>query len=110
MKLFAIALVVLVSSQVASHTAFAVGEGETCGTIAGITCDAGLFCEKAAGQCGTMDLDGKCEKIPEQCLAVNIPVCGCPDKDGKPQPFSNDCKRKQAGVQLDYASECGSKK
>jgi hypothetical protein len=110
MRLFAIALVVLVSSQVASPNAFAVGEGETCGTIAGIPCDAGLFCEYPAGQCGTKDLDGKCEKIPEICKEDVMPVCGCPDKDGKPQPFSNDCKRKQAGVQLDYASECGTKK
>ena len=61
------------------------------------------FCESAAGTCAqAVDGQGVCTRVPEGCLGVFDPVCGC---DGI--TYSNDCVRQQAGVSLLHPGECG---
>src|SRR6202023_110037 len=76
-KLLIAAGVVLAASASAVDTARAVKLGQTCGGIAGLRCDAGLFCEMAAGLCRTADAAGACVKAPEICAQIYQPVCGC---------------------------------
>ena len=45
----------------------AVGPGKQCGTIVGIQCDAGLFCQKKPGQCSVIDAAGNCMRVPKIC-------------------------------------------
>ncbi len=80
---------------------FAATEGETCDGIAAIQCETGLWCEHPAGECGVMDGAGTCVKETEVCQEPVIPVCACGGKE-----FTNDCERKRAKQQLDYASAC----
>src|SRR5262245_30031505 len=42
-------------------------EGQTCGTIRGIVCEDGLWCDPRPGACRGADLDGTCIKVPEVC-------------------------------------------
>jgi len=61
----ALALMTLIPSS-----AGAVGAGKQCGTIVGIQCDAGLFCQKKPGQCNIIDAAGTCVKVPKICRWV----------------------------------------
>lgn len=81
--------------------AAAVGVGETCGGIAGVACDAGLWCDLQAGKCGVADASGKCIRLPEVCNMAIIPVCGC---DGK--TYNNDCERQRAKAQKSRNGAC----
>ena len=45
----------------------AVGPGKQCGTIVGIQCDAGLFCQNKPGQCNVADAAGTCVRVPKIC-------------------------------------------
>jgi len=56
--------------------ASAAGVGETCGGIANIPCDAGLWCEPPAGQCAGADIAAKCIRVPDICYQLMKPVCG----------------------------------
>ena len=91
----------------ASAGASAVGPGKMCDGIAGIKCDAGLFCEHPAGRCGGADISGKCVKVPEVCAMSKLkklivrPVCGC---DGK--TYGNDCERQMAMVSKNHNGKC----
>jgi hypothetical protein len=85
----------------ASSNASAVGIGKTCGTIAGIQCDSGLFCAMKPGTCKVADNQGKCARVPTRCTRELRPVCGC---DGK--TYNNDCLRLTAGVNLDHKGAC----
>lgn len=80
-------------------------EGEMCGGIAGFQCDADLWCDLNAGNCKTVDLGGKCVKVPEVCTQDYNPVCGC---DGK--TYSNDCERLKKKAQKDHEGACTEKK
>ena len=80
------------------------GQGETCGGIIGISCNKGLFCQNAPGQCKVADAQGKCEVIPKICPQIFLPVCGC---NGKTYP--NDCERQRARAQLDHEGACEKK-
>jgi Kazal-type serine protease inhibitor domain len=86
---------------VAPTGAAAVGVGETCGTIVGIRCDKGLWCDFDAGKCGVADVGGKCIKIPADCTKERVPVCGC-----NKRTYSNDCRRQRAKAQKDHDGEC----
>jgi hypothetical protein len=74
---------------------------QVCGTIAGLTCPKGQFCELPAAMCDVADLGGLCADVPGGCPAVIDPVCGC---DGI--TYDNDCERQRAQAQLDQAGPC----
>lgn len=61
-------------------------------------CPPGYYCEKAPGDCSG---EGVCTPIPEICIDVWAPVCGC---DG--QTYSNACYAAMAGVNVAYNGEC----
>jgi hypothetical protein len=90
-----------VAPIVLSSAAGAAKQGERCGGIAPISCDAGLWCQMPTGQCTVADGAGTCAKTPALCDAMFLPVCGC---DGK--TYSNDCTRVQAQAQLSHDGAC----
>ena len=71
-----------------------------CGGIAGIPCDEGEFCKMDVGAC-CCDFQGICMPLPEACIEIFDPVCGC---DGK--TYSNSCSADGAGVTIDHDGEC----
>ena len=81
--------------------AAAVGVGKTCGGIAGVACDYGLFCDFKAGSCRISDAQGKCVKVPTVCNKIFRPVCGCDKKT-----YANSCERLSAKAQLDHIGKC----
>ena len=85
---------------VPTHAA-AVGAGKTCGGIAGVACDYGLFCDFKAGSCRISDAQGKCVKVPTACPRIFRPVCGCDKKT-----YGNNCERLAAKAQLDHNGKC----
>jgi len=74
---------------------------DVCGGIQGLPCPDGEFCELPPGQCNGADLQGVCTPIPEACIAIFDPVCGC---DGR--TYGNDCERQAAQVQKAHDGEC----
>ncbi|MGJ5081330.1 Kazal-type serine protease inhibitor family protein [Bradyrhizobium sp. HKCCYLS3013] len=93
---FVLALITLLPSS-----AVAVGPGRACGGFAGIRCNAGLYCEFPAGQCGRFDMMGVCRRKPTLCPRIYMPVCGC-----NFQTYGNDCERRAAGVSLAHPGRC----
>jgi hypothetical protein len=75
----------------------------TCGTIVGIPCPEGQFCEFPAGMCGGADLAGTCVPVPTACPRNLDPVCGC---NGATYP--NDCARRAREIQKDHDGRCRS--
>lgn len=65
-------------------------------------CDEGEFCSiPPENLCGRADGPGTCARIPEACIALYDPVCGC---DGR--TYGNACNAAQHGVSVDYVGEC----
>ena len=72
----------------------------TCGSAEGDVCPDGTFCEGLPGRCDA-PADGVCVPVPDACIEVFEPVCGC---DGV--TYGNDCKRRAAGVRLLHVGAC----
>ncbi len=72
-----------------------------CGTIAGIGCPRGQWCDFGPGQCGVADAAGVCRTVPWACPTVQDPVCGC---DGT--TYGNACLAARAQVSVDHAGAC----
>src|ERR1051326_1566880 len=79
----------------------AAGVGQSCGTVVGIACDAGLFCETAAGKCSVTGSQGKCVQVPSKCPRMAKPVCGC-----NSQTYANDCERQTATISKSHNGKC----
>ena len=77
------------------------GEGEMCGGIAGLPCAEGLWCDPEPGSCGHPDWAGKCIQVPEVCMYIYRPVCGC---DGK--TYGNDCIRRSVKAAKRHDGAC----
>ncbi len=73
-----------------------------CGGFAGLPCPADSQCVYEAGTCGMADHFGVCRVIPDACITLWDPVCGC---DG--QTYGNSCEAEMAGVTIDHAGKCG---
>ena len=76
---------------------------QACGSRGLPPCPDGQYCrfpESAA--CGSFDLPGTCEPVPEDCPTTENPVCGC---DG--QVYDNACLAAQEGVSPGPAGACG---
>jgi hypothetical protein len=69
------------------------GTGTICGTIAGLSCSNGTYCELPPASCNVADAAGTCTVKPQVCSAIAAPVCGCNGKT-----YTNDCARQNAGV------------
>ncbi len=69
-----------------------VGGGSSAG------CAAGQFCMLPDGQCSG---SGKCSAMPQVCMAVYMPVCGC---DGK--TYGNTCEANGSGQNWGAKGEC----
>jgi len=87
----------------ACQRAYAECTGDTCGTIAGLTCGADEWCDYHGGGCGFADGGGVCRPRPSACADIWAPVCGC---DGN--PYGNECEAQGAGVDVQYVGECES--
>ena len=74
---------------------------EACGGPSGITCNSALGCRHPEGQCSMADAAGTCEKMPDFCMRVSRPVCGC---NGKTYP--NECELRKAKAQFDHTGAC----
>jgi len=94
-------LLAALTLPLASPSAFAVGEGATCGTIVGIVCDEGLFCDNRLGLCNAPDIDGVCVRSSPMCTREYRPVCGCDRRT-----YGNDCERRAAKVSKLHDGAC----
>jgi hypothetical protein len=81
------------------------GEGAECGTIVGIPCGAGEWCEMPEDTCSSADLGGECVATPEVCTHQYDPVCGC---DGV--TYGNDCVRRAARMNKAHDGACDAAK
>ena len=76
--------------------------GESCGSRGMAPCDDGLYCQYGdADVCGAADGGGACALIPDACIELFAPVCGC---DGV--TYSNGCFANMAGQSVGHDGAC----
>jgi hypothetical protein len=81
------------------------GNGKTCGGIAALRCDEGLYCNfPVETQCGSGDRTGTCAKPPEGCTKELNQVCGCDEVT-----YGNPCMAAAAGVSIAHQGACRTK-
>ena len=79
------------------------GSGADCDGFAGLECPEGEFCYHDTGVCLTIgDALGECRTIPDACILLLDPVCGC---DGS--TYGNACEAHTQGVSVASEAECG---
>ena len=76
---------------------------KVCGTIAGLVCPRGEYCDFGEGQCHVSDAAGACRPEPSRCTKQYEPVCGC-----NGQTYDNACLAHFAGVLIESKGECNS--
>jgi hypothetical protein len=82
--------------------AYAHCGGDTCGTIAGLTCSGSEWCDYPDGSyCGGDDSGGVCRPRPMACADIWAPVCAC---DGS--TYGNECSAHAAGQDVVSTGEC----
>ncbi len=88
-------------ANAASVSVASQGEcGPVCGTIAGLGCEDGFYCDLGPS-CAIPDAQGVCKEIPTACPDVWSPVCGC---DGV--TYGNDCEASAAGISVVHSGSC----
>ncbi|MFN8391445.1 MAG: hypothetical protein U0136_14250 [Bdellovibrionota bacterium] len=71
-----------------------------CGGAANFQCPAGLYCDLQQ-DCGGIDRQGVCRRMPADCEPGGQPVCGCNKKN-----FPNACYANASGVSIAYNGPC----
>lgn len=67
-----------------------------------VQCLPGEFCKFAVGDCKADPFpDGVCTPIPQACLSIWDPVCGC-----NGATYSNECEADRAFALIAYRGEC----
>ncbi len=61
-------------------------------------CPADYFCDKTSGDCAGQ---GECVPMPEICMSIWEPICGCDEKT-----YPNECSAESMGISIDYTGEC----
>lgn len=73
-----------------------------CGTRGVPPCEDGNYCDfPPESECGRADRPGVCAPLPEACIEIFAPVCGC---DG--QTYDNSCFANAAGVSAEAQRPC----